>query len=149
MISVTARGINETMANLVRLERELPSALERGISKASILTRREVTLQLTGYRPPPPFLGVRTGAARSHITPGGRVFRSGSTLFSVVGSPDWYVKMHNDGAVFMRTSSRGKVFSVTFPARRMFETVRDRVASAVNALVGGEVSVVTRKANNG
>lgn len=209
-------GVQKVIANLDRAAREMPGALERGVSRASILTRREVVRQLSGEGDTDPFfgkkgarspfLGHRTGLTRSHITPGGQVFRSGDTVFSAVGSPDKYVKLHEEGGtiqgrqflriplasaqsgsgaerqefagrslrdipgVFLRRSRSGKLFamreaggarsrrveflyllvrSVRMPARHMFETVRDRVAPAVNALVGGEVSVVTRKANNG
>jgi hypothetical protein len=41
------------------------------------------------------------------------------------------------------------VRSVTLPARGMFKAVRERVTPEVNAIVGGEVSVVTRAANGG
>jgi hypothetical protein len=41
------------------------------------------------------------------------------------------------------------VRSVTLPARGMFKAVRERVTPEVNAIVGGEVAVLTRKASGG
>lgn len=116
MISVTTRGGKETAARLGRAVGETRSALERAVQRSSVLLSRETRLQLSGKGgsdpflgrkgAAAPFLGVRSGGTRSRITPGGRVYRSGNTYTSAVGSPDAYMKTHEEGGTITPKSSK-------------------------------------------
>src|SRR3990170_2390768 len=107
MIAVITRGAMEAATRLDLAVRKTGVALERAVARGSILLSRETRLQLRGKGEddpflgrkgaPAPFLGSRSGFAAGRITPGGRVFRSGNMVFSVVGSPDRYVKFHEEG----------------------------------------------------
>ena len=107
MIAVITRGAMEAATRLDLAVRKTGVALERAVARGSILLSHETRLQLRGKGEddpflgrkgaPAPFLGSRSGFAAGRITPGGRVFRSGNMVFSVVGSPDRYVKFHEEG----------------------------------------------------
>ena len=107
MISAIVRGADQVARRLERAGREMPSAVERGVKLSSLLVHRELTIQMGGTGPSDPFLGrmgaappklgVRTGATRRRLSPGGKVFKIAGQYVSAVGSPDSYVRAHEDG----------------------------------------------------
>lgn len=106
-IGITLRGVKEAERRYAQAVKETGTAIERAVSRSSLLLSRETRLQLSGRGSsdsflgkrgaPAPLLGVRSGATRVRITPGGRVYRSGNTYFSAIGSADRYMKMHEEG----------------------------------------------------
>lgn len=108
MIAVSVVGAKETAGRLQRLERDVPTALERAVGRASLLIRHELGLQMSGTGPrdpflgrmgaPAPFLGTRTGATKRRLSPGGQVYRLGNVAVAAVGSPDRHVLAHEEGA---------------------------------------------------
>ena len=111
MIAVASRGVRETEARLTGFHRAIPTIQERAVARASVMVRGELVKQMSGHGGNDPFfgrrgasvplLGVRTGATRARISPGGRVFRRGSDVFSAVGSPDRHVRFHEDGGTIV------------------------------------------------
>lgn len=212
MIALRVLGADRTVANLARIERGLPSAIERGVARASIETHARLKAAMSGVGTSdaflgkrgatPPRLGVRTGLTRARLTPGGRVFRRGRDVFSAVGSPDGYVAFHETGGtiqgapylriplaaaqtaggqdrnlgrsvrglpgLFVVRSRAGNLFiaergsargdlrmlyllvrGVRLPARGTFAAVREGMRPRALELVGGQVSLEVRRANNG
>lgn len=108
MIAVSVQGADKVAARMARVASEMPGALERAVAKASIMVHGELKQQMSGSGSSDPFLGrkgatppslgVRTGATRARLSPGGRVYRLGDDIVSAVGSPDRHVKSHEDGA---------------------------------------------------
>lgn len=108
MIALSVVGADKVEANLATLVAELPTAIERGVARASVQVHAALKLQLSGTGTSDPFfgrrgavsplLGVRTGATRARLSPGGRVYRRGNDIFSAVGSPDAHVVAHDEGA---------------------------------------------------
>ena len=111
MISVSVNGADKVAARMARTAREMPTALEKAVARASVMVHGELKQQMsgTGSTDPflgrkgasPPQLGVRTGGTRARLSPGGKVFRLGNQITSAVGSPDRHVKAHEDGATIM------------------------------------------------
>lgn len=107
MLAISVKGDLETAARLKGAQSDLARALEAAVAKASIELHGELKSQLSsaGSSDPflgrrgadPPRLGVRTGATRRRLSPGGRVYKIGNRYESAVGSPDPYMKTHESG----------------------------------------------------
>lgn len=117
MIGVEVKGIDKVQQDLRNASNELRGCQERAVAKGGMIVTRELKGLMSGKPTTSSFwgrggaigetLGTRTGATRNRIQ-GGQVMHSGSTVFTTVGSPDAYMKDHEDG----KTLTTGRYFRI-------------------------------------
>lgn len=106
MSGISVTGIAKVTADLRTAAKELNGCQERAVAKGGLLVTRQLKTLMSGPPTNDAFwgrggasgqtLGARTGETRNRIQ-GGQVLRSGNTVFTTVGSPDAYMKHHEEG----------------------------------------------------
>lgn len=117
MIGVAVKGAERVSAKLRTASDDVRRGAESSMRQATLIVRRRLTLELTGPETRHAFWGkvgsrgnklsVRSGKTRASLTPGTRVFRSGTTLVGVVGSAEKHLRLHEDGATISGSSPKG------------------------------------------
>lgn len=108
MIGFTVHKSGRFVTNPQELVRDLRTATESSLRRASFLVRRVLREKMSKAGGRDPFWGrttvrdgilVRTGGTRARLSPGGRVYLSGLTMTTAVGSPDEHVRQLEEGGV--------------------------------------------------
>ena len=106
MIGFTVRKIGRFVTKPDAVKRDLRAALKSGLRKASFIIRESLREKMSEPGGRDSFWGrttttkgllVRTGGTRARLSPGGRVYESGTTMHTAVGSPDEHVRQIEAG----------------------------------------------------
>lgn len=107
MIRVSVKGTGNVVRSLTSAASTLNTEAERAMRTMSFMLSARLHDRFNGPKgasgfwgptsPSGAFLGARSGQTRARLSPGGIVLRDGLRLTSAVGSPDPYVKLHEEG----------------------------------------------------
>lgn len=117
MIGVAVKGTEKVAARLAQLAEDGRRESEVAMRKATLVVQRALALEMTAPEARDSFWGkvgakglglsVRSGKTRASLTPGTRVFRTGTLLTGVVGSSEKHLRLHEDGGIISGTSPKG------------------------------------------
>lgn len=125
MIALQVTGLKETQGRMAGAAKDMPTLGERVMRRVSLFMHRRLVQKMSvptishpfwgKTSPPGNVLGVRSGNTRRRISPGGIVFKRGTTWETAVGSPDAHVLFMEEGGRQVGTSPKG---FLRIPTRR-------------------------------
>ena len=116
MLGVAVRGSERVSGKLKAAGDDIKRGTEKSMRQATLLVRGRLVQSMTAPERRDSFWGkvgaatglsVRSGKTRASLTPGTRVYRTGTTVVGVVGSREKHLRLHEDGGVVRGGSPKG------------------------------------------